>query len=683
MALLIPPSATRNEFTQAAGIASGSITQYAVFTRINPKTAITFNDDNLVYNSTSFAYRLRGATSNRLRVSFRTTAGTVDRYKTITTFDQYVNCLTIVDFVGGVMRHYFDGVQEGADISLSGDSLLTTTLQLKVAGATADRTFEYERIAEWRNSIPTAGDITALQNGDAFSSLTNPPTAYYEPTGTNGAYVSSLADDGGSNDMAHTQGPTSGGSEPVYSGATNSITLPTIDRVIGVSGNTNAATFTLTGDYAGVDPDDIQIRITSGGSALSGFDWITVSSFGSNSWSHTFTNVPAGAPSDQYVIQIRSLDAVDAEISSASSTVTNVGIALLAYGQSNMTRQIGSPTPAVTPSAGCFYKVSAASAATQSGAAIQALANQIGSRTGKAVLVYFEGQGATPIADLQPGSTIWDTRVEPLLADSININAMAYVQGENDVGTASATYKAALDSYITRMLAISGQSAENFTFLEVQTGRLFNSTYTYATNWVNIRNTQKEWADETTSARFAAATIDAEHAPDGGEPHGFDPYHYSNEWYAYDLNPRIAKTYANRLGLSSSDGTGPYLTSFYIDGSDIRARVNLNGATSLVSTGTGNLTGLKLWTDNTFTTEVTISASSIDGNELLITPAIAPTESMTLANFRETSPIITNSVAGTGYDINDIGLQMSVAEFSAQTGGFLNDGLSISIGIGI
>jgi hypothetical protein len=196
------------------------------------------------------------------------------------------------------------------------------------------------------------------------------------------------------------------------------------------------------------------------------------------------------------------------------------------------------------------------------------------------------------------------------------------------------------------------------------------------TLWPAMRRTQLEWCNENPTVAMMAA-----HPIDGAM---LDSLHYATNFKAL-LADRVAKSYANILGLSATNGEGPKAVSYNITGSTINVVINLNGATGLLkSAGSGNLTGWEVFTDSSLTTPIAITSSDIVNGDVILNLASVPTTAAVVRYLWAADPVRTNMVIGTGYDIANIGMGMSQIGYALPfngSGGSQKISISLSIGL--
>ena len=102
-----------------------------------------------------------------------------------------------------------------------------------------------------------------------------------------------------------------------------------------------------TGSYAGFTPNQIRLVQDGTNTALTGFDWTTITTVAGGSYAHTFTGVPQGVGTGWYNAQIRD-SAVPATV--YTSGKRGVGVHIANYGQSQSTNQANTGDSTLTPS---------------------------------------------------------------------------------------------------------------------------------------------------------------------------------------------------------------------------------------------------------------------------------------------------------------------------------------------
>ena len=458
--------------------------------------------------------------------------------------------------------------------------------------------------------------------------------------------------------------PTTGGLEPVYSGAVNSLALDYSERFIQRNSATGVAR-TFTGTYTGTITEPLQVRATMGGIPLSGLDWQAASyTIGGGVFSVIFPEIPTNT---DVVLQVR--DSADTPIVGSSGLIT-IGDIFHLYGQSNAEQFSSSPTVPTLPDADCW--VHDDGAWKQDGSVNQALVNALKARLGVPCAVVNAALGGTAIALLVPGSAHWNANVAPRLTSLGDFAGAFWGHGESDVNTAAATYKAGITSILNGYLAINGRTSTNFKMLLWDLG--VNTGNADTTIWPAMRRTQLEWCNENPTIAMMAA-----HPIDGAM---LDSLHYTTDFKAL-LAERVAKSYAFKLGLVASNGEGPKPTGFSIDGSNAIVAVDLNGGTSITK-GAGNLTGWKVYTNDTFATQIAITSSTITDNQIVLTLATPPTEAAIVRYLWAADPDRGNMVVGTGYDVANIGIGMSqIGHVLPYSGSGGSQKISISLSIGL
>lgn len=664
MSVLIKGTSPAVSFEMTSAVTVSAMTTLAVMHKFKAINNVV-TPDTLSTTNGSFGYQLGAIGTGGLTAKWRTnTQNTTSTIKTGIVAGSTITVFTKAT-LGDSVKHYVDGVLSVTLADAGSSAWVGSTLRLKLGGSTAARNYEYIESAVWLNTAPTDTDIANYQAGAALSALSVPPTHAWKPEGPNGQYVPSLLASIGAMAMPGAgTNPTTGGLEPVYSGAVDSLALDYSERFIQRNSVTGVAR-TFTGTYTGTIAEPLQVRATKGGSPLPGLDWQTASyTIGGGVFSVIFPEIPTNT---DVVLQVR--DSAGTPIVGSSGLIT-IGDIFHLYGQSNAEQFSSSPTVPTVPDAACW--VHDDGSWKQDGSVNQRLVNSLKSRLGIPCAVVNAAQGGTAISLLVPGSAHWNANVAPRLVSLGDFAGAVWGHGESDVNTAAATYKASLSSILNGYLAINGRTPTNFKMLLWDLG--VNTGNADTTIWPAMRRTQLEWCNENPTVAMMAA-----HPIDGAM---LDSLHYTTDFKAL-LAERVAKSYAFKLGLVASNGEGPKPTGFSIDGSNVIVAVDLNGGTSITK-GAGNLTGWQVYTNDTFAAQIPITSSTITDNKVVLTLATPPTEAAIVRYLWAADPVRTNMVIGTGYDIANIGMGMSQIGYALPFNGSVgSQKISISLSIGL
>jgi hypothetical protein len=650
MSVLIKGTTPKTEFQMASALTITSATTLTVMHKIRVLDTVS-SGDILSTTNGGFGYTLAGGAAGQITANFRMNNQNVTTgVKSGIVAGEVITLFTVARLSNWV-RHYVNNNAPIEVAAATSTAWVGTTAQLKMMGSTVGgRNFEFIESAFWNNVEPTEGDIANYNTGTALSALSVPPTLAWKPEGVNGVYAPTFASTIGSNAMSRIVGPTSGGLEPVFYGNANALTQSYKERFVSRTGLGTGATKVFSGTYTGSITAPLQYRVTQNGTVVSGLDWQTAAgSFSGGNYTITVGEIPNGS---NYILHIRDSSGTPVSV---TSNEFNVGAVFHLYGQSNSEQFSSSPTPSTTIDTECW--VHDDGAWKQDGSVNQRLVNSLKSRLGIPCAVVNAALGGTAIALLVPGSTQWNTNVAPRLTALGDFEAAIFGHGESDVNTVSATYKSALTSIKDGYLALNGRTPTNFKMLLWDLG--VNTGNADTTIWPAMRRTQLEWCNENPTVAMMAA-----HPIDGAM---LDALHYTTNFKAL-LADRVAKSYANSLGLSATNGEGPKAVSYNITGSTINVVMNLNGATGLLkSAGSGNLTGWEVFTNSSLTTPIAITSSDIVNGDVVLNLASVPTTTAVVRYLWAADPVRTNIVVGTGYDIADIGLGMSIVSFATPT----------------
>lgn len=226
MALILPGNATSNTFQQDANVAVGTATKGAILLKFR-YDPISSAFTTMQFNASQIGrcrYNASGDMTLRIQLDGENISGTA--LTSLVGGTTYVVAMT-VDCDANEGKFFHDGAQVGSTAATTAATLgATTNGKLELLGGVIDgEEAIFVEAADWVGNLPTPTDISNYQTGTPLSSLSVPPTHSYAPTGDGTTYVSAISDTTSTNDMSHTQGPTTGGNEPVADGAPTGPTL--------------------------------------------------------------------------------------------------------------------------------------------------------------------------------------------------------------------------------------------------------------------------------------------------------------------------------------------------------------------------------------------------------------------------------------------------------------------------
>ena len=639
-------------FTEDSQISLSGITSFTVLHRFKINTAIDFND--IIFRSNgSFGYTLKGGTSGQINCRFRTNGDSPEIPGIVTgiTAGDEITVITVAT-IGADVKYYANGALVTTTSDPTSTAFLGNWLGELEGPGIAGRSMELIEEAYWVSTPPSETDILNYPATTALADFGVQPTRQRTPVGTNGVYVPAiLADIGGVDMTGAGTNPTTGGLEPVYSGATEFITID-FDPIICQRSTDTGYTGTFSGDWALPGSPSVEFRVTVDGVVSPGLDWQapTGLTVGASDWSGTIGEIPVGS---DIIIQVRAAEYPEVV---GSSGIFRVGEVFDLYGQSKASRMTSDiPTdPVVVANSDAIIKSSGSW--TQNASAAQYLANKINDLLAVPVGVIVNALGGTAISLLKPGSAQWDNFVAPDVAATRGMAGMIFIQGESNVGTDPAVYKTDLGEIQSECYVISGgRDSSNFGFYVSQLGSNIGSAD--VTLWPRMRNTQADYCADTVGATLAAITTDIPMEDDG--------LHHTPNGSAI-LVDRIVKTFSNQEGISAVDGLGGSASTFYIDGNNLIVNLSANGASSFIKNTGSAATGWQVFADDSLAIELTITDAQISGNTVVLTVSEVPAEANVVQHLYYADPDLTNQVKATGYDIGDIGLQQSFVEFRSQ-----------------
>lgn len=376
---------------------------------------------------------------------------------------------------------------------------------------------------------------------------------------------------------------------------------------------------TLSGTYAGAEPDHIQWRLEDGSGGLkTGYDWSTVggATIADGDWSAT-VDIPPDADRDRYIVKLRTRDIGNTVIAEAQSLAFTVGDVWIGVGQSNMVGLFGSGEGEAGAGGCAIFDPGTGDWSTSSariGHFLNGLADLVGVPQGIAAGL---GENSTSIRYHAPAHTSTEGSVDeganwPNIEDAVlalgDCAGELRVIGENDAGGAltKQQQKDAFDAIRSAFKTLTGRSDGQFTTLVMVTGRNDGGAGTDA-NWQAVREAQAEWCAATTGAYVAGDCISLSMA---------DSLHYDSAGYV-EMARRFARTAAFVAGDSAYDGRGPIIAGATIVGDEVTVHFDLNGSSTL--SGTGPLDGWEYY-DGSWNAA---TDADVDGNTVVFTGADA------------------------------------------------------------
>jgi hypothetical protein len=425
--------------------------------------------------------------------------------------------------------------------------------------------------------------------------------------------------------------------------AGDTLTVATISKLYQAQGSGRA--IAISGTYGG-GVTGIEYRVEQGGVALTGLDWQALGgSFAAGVWSGTTAAIPVGGASAMYSLRVRATG-VTLE---ATAQPFGVGLVVGVYGQSNAVQflETNGGSAGAMPATAWLMRGSVWEQGAVYGASAAAI--RLSTLLGIPVGFIQGGAGGQPATAFVPGAGTgyYEDFEDDIDLAGGDIGALYWNQGEAGPGNVT-SYKAALSSIRSALLAHTGRAAADMPFLIALLGR-YNGTpdSTINTNYNLVRQAQREWAGENTGGVVALTEFDEAQT---------DEYHFTGA-AQQDIGKRLAQSLAAYLGTVTPYGHGPALLSASRVGATVTVAVDLNDATSLTKATGAAATG---WTatTNDWVGTVTISDVQISGSNVVLTLAADPGgATVKVRHLYDASPDVTNQIKGTGYPIPDIGLQ--------------------------
>jgi hypothetical protein len=375
------------------------------------------------------------------------------------------------------------------------------------------------------------------------------------------------------------------------------------------------------------------------GSVVGGFDWApAITTPTGTQGNFTIANIPAGGP---YYIRVDFAN--DASVTARQANGFNIGLIILALGQSN-TVGLGQTGTVVPSEAGTYlWNNSTSSFGIPTGDGHIALLNRLRTALPFPIGLINVAISATNIASWQPGQPNYQAALAHLTAAG-DCGAVLWGQGESDAGDAQITennYRAGLTGLYSGLRTATSRTAGQLPFVIAITGRNARNLGAGAgtdASWSIVRAAQINWATQTTGGVIGAYCLDLPMA---------DTLHYTNAGYT-ELGKRLGRSIAKTISINSVpyDGAGPKINSATRQNAIITVTIDLRGGTAI--SGTPPLTGWELSRDN-FATLLTVQSTAVQNpDKIIFTLASTPlaTDTVQLRYLYGANPDVTALVTG-------------------------------------
>lgn len=321
------------------------------------------------------------------------------------------------------------------------------------------------------------------------------------------------------------------------------------NKVFQREAGTTSSNITISGDGYAVMVQG-QVLLDADDSVV--VDWTNIGSGSTGTWSGTIS-VPQGGP---YYIKVRSAAIPATEVT--GSTTWNVGIVVMAYGQSNMDFFFSLANSPPSASAGTFIFNGTTWATTPAADGVREFMNALRAATGVPCGIMNRAVSGVNLDYLAPGGAGYTAASTRIIDSGGDIEMILWDHGEGDANTTNPfkeTYLQTFDEMHNGFATLVGRTRATLPILIGSIGTTTAGGGTNDISWQTIKDALYEASKIQIGVYFSHSNADAVRT---------DEYHY-NAVSQGRQGKRFANTALKVLGLASSESHFDILSGAIID----------------------------------------------------------------------------------------------------------------------